>query len=332
MTTEHAYPSDVRELYERFPYPLPTSIAEPIFDTALGVDLTFADLDGKRVLDAGCGTGHRLVALALQFPGTSFLGLDFSGSSLAVAVELARKHGCDNVELLRGEIGGTPLDRRFDVITSTGVIHHLPDPVAGVSWLAGHLEPDGAMYTWFYHLYGEFDRLLERRLIRLLADAGADVGQLLRDLRLSLSMERYGSATSHSDVTREAGVAATADAYLHPIVNAYEFDAIPELFAGEFPWAVVTGVNWQDGSGMINVANWADPGYGAITAEALFAEPAARAAFLALDPRSQLHCLELVLRPTGFSVVCGRGAGLDWCAPRVRHGVALANLCHRGGA
>ncbi|MEU6795630.1 class I SAM-dependent methyltransferase [Nonomuraea wenchangensis] len=330
MTTEHAYPRDVRDLYERFPYPLPTSAAEPIFDTAIGVDLTFGDLDGRRVLDAGCGTGHRLVALALQFPDTSFLGLDFSGSSLAVARELARRHGCGNIEFEQGEIGGAALGRRFDVITSTGVIHHLPDPAAGVTWLAGHLEPDGAMYTWFYHLYGEFDRLLERRLVRLLAGGNADAGQLLRDLSLSLSMARYGSGTSHSDVSDEAHVAATADAYLHPIVNAYEFDSVAGLFAHEFPWAVATGVNWQDGSGVINVADWADPRYGAITAATLFAEPAARTAFLDLDPRSQLRCLELALRPTGFTVVCGRGASLDRCTPRIQRGAALANLCRRG--
>ncbi|WP_327085942.1 class I SAM-dependent methyltransferase [Nonomuraea sp. NBC_01738] len=330
--SEHTYPGDVRELYERFPYPLPTSAAEPIFDTAIGVDLAFHDLDGRRVLDAGCGTGHRLVALALQFPDTSFLGLDFSSRSISVAEELAGRYGCANVEFVRAEIGGTPLGRRFDVITSTGVIHHLPDPAAGVTWLAGHLEPDGAMYTWFYHLYGEYDRLLERRLIRLLADTDGDVGRLLGDLKLSLSMVRYGSDTSHSAVDDEAHLAATADAYLHPIVNAYEFDAVPGLFAEQFPWAVVTGVNWPDGSGTINVADWSDTGFGVITAERLFAEPGTRAAFLALDPRAQLHCLELALRPTGFSVVCGRGASLGWCTTRIQQSVALANLCRRGGA
>jgi SAM-dependent methyltransferase len=307
----------VRELYERFPYPSPSAGTDPILDTALGVDLACEDLNGAEVLDAGCGTGHRLVGLALQFPDTTFVGIDFSARSLEIAAELVGKHGCRNVRLRRRSIGGEPLGQHFDLVTSTGVLHHLPDPAAGVAWLARHLRPDGMLYAWLYHSYGEFDRMLDRRLVRLLAGRTGDGEQLVRDLELVLSAGRYGSP---------AGFVADADAYLNPQVTTYDLDTVGQLFGRDFAWAVAVGANWPRGAGIIDVTAWVDPGYGVISAGQLFPQPYPRSAFLDLPARDQLRCLELALRPTGISVMCGNSAGLARCTSRVRQAAARANL------
>ena len=48
-----------------------------------------------------------------------------------------------------GELG-----RSFDKIVCTGVLHHLPDPDAGLRALREVLEPDGAMHLMVYAAYG----------------------------------------------------------------------------------------------------------------------------------------------------------------------------------
>ncbi|WP_329082494.1 class I SAM-dependent methyltransferase [Streptosporangium sp. NBC_01469] len=294
----------------------------------MGLDLVIHSMDGFQVLDAGCGTGHRLVGLAMQYPDTEFLGVDFSEHSLSVARELAQNHNCDNVSFQHAEIGGEHLGRRFDLITSTGVIHHLADPSNGVQWLYRHLEDDGIAYTWYYHPYGEFDRLLSRELVHVLLNNSAEdiSGTVLEDLGLALSVEQYGTRTSFAEVSAETQLAADVDAYLHPIVNAYRFQEAADFFQGGTDWTVVHGINWDGGSSLINSGDWSEGGFGTFTSTDLFKNTRLREIFVGMDASAQLHCVELKLRPTGFTLLSGNASGLERCTERTRTNVRNANL------
>ncbi len=46
------------------------------------------------------------------------------------------------------------LDRTFDKIVCTGVLHHLSDPEAGLRSLRSVLKADGAMHLMVYAAYG----------------------------------------------------------------------------------------------------------------------------------------------------------------------------------
>ncbi|MEU8654863.1 class I SAM-dependent methyltransferase [Streptomyces sp. NPDC048737] len=315
-------------MYEEFPYPLPNSDTDPIYDVAMGLDSVLPELDGCHVLDAGCGTGHRLVGTALQYPDTKFLGIDFSEHSLSVARELAKRHQCDNVEFQHAEIGGELLGRSFDLITSTGVIHHLADPAGGADWLQQHLKRDGIAYTWYYHPYGEFDRLLSRELVQvLLKNSPEDIsGTVLADLGLTLSVEQYGTRTSFSEASTEAQLAADVDAFIHPIVNAYRFREAADFFRSRCEWTIVHGINWDGGSGLINTDGWDAGEFGTLTSGVLFPNERLRAVFERMDPVAQLHCVELKLRPTGFTLLSGSSAGLERCADEIRVNARNANL------
>src|SRR5271170_3669527 len=90
----------------------------------------------------------------LEFQG---LGIDVSDSSLGHEAHLKQKHRLDNLELIQmslGEIGS--LGRTFDLIVCTGVLHHLPDPDAGLRCLRDALKPHGVMSVM---LYGSFPRV-----------------------------------------------------------------------------------------------------------------------------------------------------------------------------
>ena len=96
-----------------------------------------------RVLVAGCGTSQA-AKHALRLPESHVVGIDLSAESLRHTEALARKYHLANLEVRQlpvervGELG-----QRFDKIVCTGVLHHLPDPDAGLRALREVLEPDG---------------------------------------------------------------------------------------------------------------------------------------------------------------------------------------------
>jgi SAM-dependent methyltransferase len=79
------------------------------------------------------------------------LALDFSKSSLAYAVRMARRLDVGNVEFLHGDILDLPsLGRGFSVIESVGVLHHMNDPFDGWRVLTDLLHPGGMMKLGLY--------------------------------------------------------------------------------------------------------------------------------------------------------------------------------------
>jgi SAM-dependent methyltransferase len=63
----------------------------------------------------------------------------------------AREMGVEGVAWLQGDIlAAANLERRFDVIECSGVLHHMRDPVEGWRVLLGLLKPDGFMKLGLY--------------------------------------------------------------------------------------------------------------------------------------------------------------------------------------
>lgn len=89
---------------------------------------------GRRVLDAGCGTGDLLSDLKSR-------GFDCFGAELAPqAAETARSKGHDVVE---GPFESYPADRRFDAILFMHVLSHAADPQAMLEHARSLLAPGG---------------------------------------------------------------------------------------------------------------------------------------------------------------------------------------------
>jgi SAM-dependent methyltransferase len=103
------------------------------------------------VLIAGCGTGHHSILFAQGFPGAQILAVDLSLSSLAYAREKSRAMGLERIAYAQADILelGT-IDKRFDIISSSGVLHHLADPGKGWRVLLSLLRPDGIMHVGLY--------------------------------------------------------------------------------------------------------------------------------------------------------------------------------------
>ena len=109
------------------------------------------DLD---ILIAGCGTSQAAV-FAYSNPSARVVAIDVSQSSLDHHQRLRDAYDLSNLELHRLPIEQVDsLDRTFDLIVSSGVLHHLADPQLGMSSLAGVLRPDGVIGVMLYARYG----------------------------------------------------------------------------------------------------------------------------------------------------------------------------------
>jgi 2-polyprenyl-3-methyl-5-hydroxy-6-metoxy-1,4-benzoquinol methylase len=161
----------VQSQYEENPYPRWISMAPP--GNAMTIDAKIRQLfpsvafrpigncPAPQVLVAGCGTGQHSIAAAQKFIGASTLAIDLSLSSLSYARRKTREMGVTAIEYAQADIMklGT-LERRFDVIESCGVLHHLADPWAGWKILLSLLRPGGFMRLGFY------SELARREIVR----------------------------------------------------------------------------------------------------------------------------------------------------------------------
>lgn len=154
----------VSSQYEKWTYP------EPIrdlpawlvgnwqwFDPSHAHRLFWPDRDYRPDLDiliAGCGTNQAAV-FAYTNPGAKVVAIDVSAASLDHHRLLKEKYALRNLELHRLPIEEAgSLGRDYDLVVSTGVLHHMASPEAGMRSLAACLRPDGVAAIMLYARYG----------------------------------------------------------------------------------------------------------------------------------------------------------------------------------
>jgi ubiquinone/menaquinone biosynthesis C-methylase UbiE len=118
------------------------SLGEQLIEDAL-------PLDGKRLLEVGCGAGALSLALASHVGGQgSVVALDVSTPLLDVAKERLLASDLSNVEFLRVDAQTVKLnpDQQFDRIVSRFGVMFFDDSLAAFKNLRCHLSPDGSMH------------------------------------------------------------------------------------------------------------------------------------------------------------------------------------------
>jgi SAM-dependent methyltransferase/uncharacterized protein YbaR (Trm112 family) len=101
---------------------------------------------GKRVLDAGCGSG-RFAYYAARF------GAEVWAVDLGPSVEVARRNTAEagDVRVVQADLHDLPFaPESFDFIYSIGVLHHLPAPEAAFRNLLRFLKPGGEIQIYLY--------------------------------------------------------------------------------------------------------------------------------------------------------------------------------------
>ena len=229
---------DVREFYERHPYPPPVDSLEKYRQLGQDRQKRRADYhlywparpyrEDQSILIAGCGTSQA-AKHALRWPSAHVTGIDFSATSVRSTEELKRKYDLKNLQVCELPIERvSDLKMSFDQIICTGVLHHLAEPDAGLSALRSVLKPDGgAMLLMVYAPYGRTGVYMLQEFCRRIGIPANDEG--IRDLIAVLKAlpPRHPLENLLREVPDLRQEAALADALLHPQDRAY---SVPQLF------------------------------------------------------------------------------------------------------
>jgi SAM-dependent methyltransferase len=230
----------VSRQYERWRYPQPIQDLDAMpegiwhwFDPSRFHDMLWPDREYKPDMDiliAGCGTNQAAV-FAYRNRGAKVVGVDISQPSLDHQQYLKDKHGLWNLELHHLPIEELPtLGLDFDLIVSTGVLHHMADPLVGMKALGDCLRRDGAIGLTLYAKYGRVG-------VEMLQAVFRDLG--LRQDEASVQMVKHAVSVLAPDHPIQSylqmeGVelqydGAVVDTFLHGRDRSYSVDGCIDL-------------------------------------------------------------------------------------------------------
>jgi SAM-dependent methyltransferase len=177
---------EVRAQYEALPYP-PRDPRDEAIRLITGTPSHILEINhylfaGRlnfarpfRALVAGGGTGDACIMLAQQLADRRCPGevvyLDVSMASRQICEARAKARGLRNIQFMTGSLLDLPSMAigQFDYIDCTGVLHHLPDPAAGMRALASVLASEGGVGVMLYGEYGRSGVYPLQELLRTLA-------------------------------------------------------------------------------------------------------------------------------------------------------------------
>ncbi|WP_043359227.1 methyltransferase [Belnapia sp. F-4-1] len=190
-----------------------------------------------RALFAGGGTGDGTIMLAQQMAWAGRPGevtwLDRSAAARRIADGRAAARKLGNIRFENGsllDLPGSGLGP-FDYIDCCGVLHHLPDPLAGLCSLTSVLAPGGGIGLMVYAPHGRTGVYMLQDALRLLAPdseappARIDIARRLwRQVPETAWLKRNPWLTDHIS----GGDAGLYDLLLNPRDRAY---TVPDLAA-----------------------------------------------------------------------------------------------------
>ena len=100
-------------------------------------------LSDKEILDFGGGTGLLTLPLAKQAKSVTLV--DISEKMLEQARLKAEQQDIKNIQFLEQDLLKNPLEKEFDCIVVSRVLHHMPDLDAALSLFHQHLKEDGQL-------------------------------------------------------------------------------------------------------------------------------------------------------------------------------------------
>ena len=108
------------------------------------IERTSGGLEGKRVVDVGCGGGILTEAMAAR--GALTLGIDLGEKALGVArLHKLESGAAAEYRLISAEALAAEMPGVFDVVTCMEMLEHVPDPASIVAACAALARPGGTL-------------------------------------------------------------------------------------------------------------------------------------------------------------------------------------------
>ena len=229
----------VSSQYERWMYPQPILDLRgwlannwQWFDPSHAHRMFWPDRDDKPdrdILVAGCGTNQAEV-LAFTNPTAKVVAIDVSQPSLDHHTYLKDKYAMKNLELHRLPIEEVhTLGRDFDLIVSTGVLHHLAEPNTGIKALASCLRLEGVVAIMLYAKYGRIGVEMLQGIFRELGLRQNDTSVLMVKDALAALAEDHLVRSYMAFAPDLRFYAGLVDTFLHGRERSYTIDDCLDL-------------------------------------------------------------------------------------------------------
>jgi SAM-dependent methyltransferase len=144
-------------------------------------------VDGCRVLELGCGVGTNLIAMAINWPKSSFLGLDLASNPIQSGQADLKELGLGNIELIEADVLDANKKRfgLFDYIIAHGLYSWVPESVREhvLGLCREMLAPQGIGYISYNAYPGNHLRDLARGIMRFHARHFQEPAERIRQAR-----------------------------------------------------------------------------------------------------------------------------------------------------
>jgi len=179
-TIKDSISQKVKNQYEVNPYPrwrynsyskknklnVITVINSEIFPDAIKSNSVELKSKKTNILIAGCGTGIQVLE-ASRYSNCDITAIDLSNSSISYAKRKIDEYELKNVNFIEMDLLElTSLNKKFDLVECSGVLHHMNDPNQGLTNLINVLKPKGFLKLGLYSKYAREKILKARELIK----------------------------------------------------------------------------------------------------------------------------------------------------------------------
>ncbi len=210
----------VRRFYERAPFPgyrphesLPSLWARAERNEFARL-LNEAIPSDARILEMGCGTGQ--MSLYLARADRLVIGADLSRSALLLGQAAAQRFGLTRVQFVETDLHRPGLRAgAFDVVYSSGVLHHTPTPRESFAHIVPLARSGGIIIVGVYNAFARIPLRLRRLVARISGYRWVPLDPVLR--------ERDAEPTR-----REAWL---RDQYQHPEEHRHTLGEVQSWFA-----------------------------------------------------------------------------------------------------
>jgi len=133
-----------------------------------------------RILEIGCGTGQ--MSLYLASADRLVVGADVTRASLRLGAAAARQFGVMGVQFVETDLHRPGLHAgAFDVVYTSGVLHHTRDPRGAFESILPLLRPGGMIVVGLYNAFARVPLQLRRMIARLSGYRWIPFDPVLRD-------------------------------------------------------------------------------------------------------------------------------------------------------
>ncbi len=170
----------------------------------------------RSFLEVGSGTSQLSNYLAIG-SNSEIFAFDPTLTSLKLGHEFAIKNSISNVTFVNADVFEDVFeDEVFDVVWSSGVLHHTKDPAGGFDLICKYAKRDGIVIVGLYNWYGRLRTHIRRFFYRIFG---------VRYLMMFDPVLRNADANSAEKVK-----SWIRDQYIHPVESCHSFDEVLRWF------------------------------------------------------------------------------------------------------